>query len=375
MLRGKGEVFILTTEPLECPGGLERFLGYLSAGLRERGYEVRVFHRQNCAPPRWRHPNPSRKAQWFVAGVLQGYFIGRAAKEALHPGVQLVLSNSTVGWFPLGNRVKQVHFYHGTDRGQAEAIRPYIRYRGYLKLKWWDAMVVARLCGYGKLCLCNSDQTRDEVKRFFGYEGHTIWYPLDTMHFRPLDQLSCRRVLGLPEQAPVGLFVGSMHPVKGFPIVQELMESFRHVRWVLVLRGGVPDDLVERHDVVLFQNASYEQLPFLYNAADFSLSPSRYESFGYVVAEALACGTPVIGTPGGASRLFLTKPPLDRFLISNPDDEKAFVRAVLEVLSDSEGYRQATLQQVRPRLEEVMAPEKWWQRFLFVTGLNDREIT
>ena len=53
------------------------------------------------------------------------------------PGVRLVLSNSTVGWYRFDKSVKHAHFFHGTYRGQAEAIRPYIKYRGYLRMKSW----------------------------------------------------------------------------------------------------------------------------------------------------------------------------------------------------------------------------------------------
>jgi glycosyltransferase involved in cell wall biosynthesis len=367
----RSEVFILTPEPPERPGGgMERSVSYIGAGLEERGYGVRVFHRENCAPPRWRRPEPSRKAKWLLAGFLQGYYIGRAARKALHPGVRLILSNSTVGWFPLGDDVKQVHFYHGTYWGQAEAIRSFITRRGYLKLKWWDAMVLERWSGRGKLCLCNSDQTRAEVKRLFGYDCVTIWNPLDVDHFRPLDKGQCRRGLGLPESKPVGLFVGSAHPMKGFPTVQVLMDGFPQVQWVIALRGEVPEALWRASRVKVFQNVTYEELPILYSAADFSLCPSRYEPFGYVVAEALACGTPVIATPGGASRLLLSKPPLDKFLVASPDDQAAFAKAISDVLVDPDSYRQAVLNQVRPMLEEVMAPKNWWCRFLSVTGLS-----
>ena len=368
----KPEIFVLTLEPPERPGGVERFVSTFMVLAAKHGYKVRVFHRENCAPPRWRNPNPSRKVEWFLAGFLQGYYVGRAARKALSSDVQLVLSNSTVGWFPLGDKVKQAHFYHGTYRGQAEAIRPFITWRGYLKLKWWDSMVLERWSGKGKQVLCNSDQTREEVRKFFLIHGTTIWLPVDTKHFCPKDPTKCRQELGLAEDRPIGLFVGSTHPPKGFPIVQFLIRSFPQVQWVLALRGlsGRDLDLSERQ-VVLFRDAPYGILPLLYNAADFSLCPSRYEPFGYAVAEALACGTPVIATLGGASRLFLGSPLLDQFLIKDPDDREAFVNAVSEILSDPKGYRQVVLKMVRPHLEELMAPENWWRRFCSVTGVKE----
>jgi glycosyltransferase involved in cell wall biosynthesis len=178
--------------------------------------------------------------------------------------------------------------------------------------------------------------------------------------------------LGLAENLPVGLFVGSTHPQKGFPIVQFLIRSFPQIQWVLALRGATATDQdLNEKNVRLFQNASYEQLPLLYNAADFSLCPSRYEPFGYVVAEALACGLPVITTPGGVSHLFLSSPSLDQFLIKEPDDKRAFLDAVSEILSNPKGYRQIVLKTVRPHLEELMAPENWWRRFCMAVGLNE----
>lgn len=39
-----------------------------------------------------------------------------------------------------------------------------------------------------------------------------------------------------------------------------------------------------------------KELPIYYNASDIVVIPSHYESFGMAIAEAMACGTPVITT-------------------------------------------------------------------------------
>ena len=47
----------------------------------------------------------------------------------------------------------------------------------------------------------------------------------------------------------------------------------------------------------------HQLLPLYYNAADVCVVPSYYESFGLVALEALACGTPRGGLPGGWTAL------------------------------------------------------------------------
>jgi glycosyltransferase involved in cell wall biosynthesis len=366
----RDEIFILTTEPIDGLGGMERFLQYLVSGFEERGYAVRIFHTQNTGPERWRRPNPSNKLEWLLATGLHGFYVGRDAKKALHPGVRLVLSNSTVGWYPLGKRAKCAQFFHGTYCGQGEAIRPFIKYRGYLKLKWCDGMLFERLSGKNKFALCPSEPVRAEIRRYFGYDAHVVWYPIDFTHFRRLDMNSCRQDLGLG-RGPVGLFVGSTSPTKGFSVVERLARENPQIKMLVAVRGSLPEGIRELPNVQIFRDAPYDLLPILYNAADFSLSPSRYDAFSFVVTESLSCGTPVIASPHGASLTFYTEPPLEQLLVESADDLEGFRRAVQMVLSDPTRWRAIIEAKVRPRLVQTMAPENWWPRFLQVLGLKD----
>ena len=362
------EIFILTPGPIERLGGMERFLQYVARGFEERGYGVRVFHSENTGPERWRHANPDHKLEWLVAGSMHGYYIGKAAKKALHSGVRLVLSNSTVGWYPLGKGVKHAQFFHGTYRGQAEAIRPFIKYRGYLKLKWWDAMVLERFSGRSSIALCCSEPIRAEIRRYFGYDAHVVWYPIDINHFRRLDVRTCRKQLGLGD-GPVGLFVGNSSPLKGISVVEHIARVHPELTLLVAVRGPLPDGARDLPNVRLLQDANYDLLPVLYNAADFSLCPSHYDAFPFVVAEALACGTPVIASPHGASLTFYTDPTLKPLLTASTKDLEGFEQAVRQVLSDPEKWRNLIHTRVRPRLEEMMAPKNWWSRFQRVVGI------
>jgi glycosyltransferase involved in cell wall biosynthesis len=347
---------------------MERFLQYLARGFAERGYAVRVFHAENSCPKRWHQPNPENKLEALLASGLQGYYIGRAAKKALHPSVRLVLSNSTVGWYPFGRGVKHAQFFHGTYRGQAEAIRPFIKYQGYLKLKWLDAMVFERFSGTNSINLCCSESIQTEIRQYFGYDAKVMWYPIDLNHFRRLDTQDCRRQLGTGSKA-VGLYVGSSHPMKGFGAVEHVARNFPELTMLLAIRGPLPAGVEKLPNVRVFHDATYELLPVLYNAADFSMVPSRYDPFPFVVSEALGCGTPVIASPHGASLTYYRDPALKPLLTASTDDLDGFQRAVREVLSDPQAWRELIRTKVRPNLIEMMSPENWWRRFDTVVGL------
>ena len=354
---------ILTTEPPEQPGGQERYVGYLVRGLRARGYDVHICHRENTWPS-WFPRRRTSRASRLLTNALQGLFIGRAAAKMIPDGVELVISNSTAGWYPLLRRgPKKAHIYHGTYWGLANAMREDITFPGYVILKFWDCQVLERLGAVGKACLVNSEQTRDEVRRIFGYRGRTIWCPLDLAHFRPRPRAAARVKLGVPEGRPVVLFAGHALGMKGFAVVRELIARLPDVHWLLCLRGPVPDDVQRRTNVTIVQNAGYDEMPDVYSAADVSVVPSKYESFGYVVAEALACGTPVVSSRTGASVALCEKAPLDALVVPDAKDAAAFERAVRAVLADPEEYRRALEAHVRPRLRELHDDETWWRRF------------
>jgi glycosyltransferase involved in cell wall biosynthesis len=365
----KGRVFILTPDSPERAGGVEHFVRETIKGLETSGYEVEVFHRGN-SEPKWLATLKGRIGK-KLTGTLNGFWIGRNAQKHLTDDVVMVISNCDVGYYPLRskNSLKLVHFYHGTYRAQSEAIRAFISRAGYLYLKWWNSMVLERFSGSGKTVLTCSDQVREEVKEFFGHNGVAIWHPLDVERFKPRDVADARRTLGLPEEKPIGLFVGSTQPTKGFPMVRKLVDALPEVYWILALRGDLPNGMPCLPNLRMLQNVSHEQLSPLYNAASFSLCPSLYEGFGYVVAESLSCGTPVVASPGGASRSFLKNPPLRQFLIEDPNDFSSFEGAVREVLAKPGYYRRAVIEQIRPRIEELMSPENWWQRFSEMVNL------
>ena len=149
---------------------------------------------------------------------------------------------------------------------------------------------------------------------------------VDVEHFQPApDRREVRAALGLPLDRPIALTVRNLEARMGLDRLIEAMATLvRHVPDVLLLIGGsgsqraALDALVRARGLdkhVTFLGFIPEgDLPRHYQAADVFVLPTReLEGFGLVTAEALACGTPVLGTPVGATPELLE--PLDAGLV------------------------------------------------------------
>ncbi len=149
---------------------------------------------------------------------------------------------------------------------------------------------------------------------------------VDVEHFRPApDRSGVRAALGLPLDRPILLTVRNLETRMGLDTLIEAMVTLvRRVPDVLLLIGGsgsrraaletlVGSLRLDKH-VAFLGFIPEADLPSHYQAADVFVLPTReLEGFGLVTAEALACGTPVLGTRVGATPELLE--PLDAGLV------------------------------------------------------------
>ncbi|MBM3130617.1 MAG: glycosyltransferase family 1 protein [Chloroflexi bacterium] len=141
---------------------------------------------------------------------------------------------------------------------------------------------------------------------------------VDLQHFQPLAIPDRKQYFKEDHNV---LFVGRIDPIKGIDtwframkLVVEAEPSLRGRLCVCLIGGDVdeeePDEELARlhalkdelgiADVVTFLGKrSQESLPYYYASADVVVMPSRYESFGMVALEAMACGTPVVASDVG----------------------------------------------------------------------------
>ncbi len=134
-----------------------------------------------------------------------------------------------------------------------------------------------------------------------------------------------RNKMGWPCERPILLSVRRLARRMGLDLLIEAMVDIRQeFPSVLLLIGGKGPQREEllrmisernlEENVRLLGFVSESDLPLAYAAADFSVVPTlALEGFGLITAESLASGTPVFGTPVGATPEILT--PLDRNLV------------------------------------------------------------
>lgn len=117
---------------------------------------------------------------------------------------------------------------------------------------------------------------------------------IDTDIFTAKDKMAVRSRLGWPKDKKICLFVaknGLKNRYKGGPYIRRLiLETNERVFWVVV--GQEQNDSTNALMVPYTNNPRV--MADYYRAADVLVYPTLADSFGLVVAESLACGTPVI---------------------------------------------------------------------------------
>jgi len=113
-------------------------------------------------------------------------------------------------------------------------------------------------------------------------------------------------------------FAGKLTHFKGVDVLLKAAKIYNeaiegNVLTLIAGNGELYEELNKMKMMLKLDNVKFlghvnqGQLVDLYNIADVSTVPSRTEPFGLVAIEALACGTPVVGTNQGGLPDFLTK--------------------------------------------------------------------
>lgn len=198
-------------------------------------------------------------------------------------------------------------------------------------------------------------QDKEDLIHYYGASASRIKVVpcgFSCREFEPVDKTEARRLLKLPENEKIVLQLGRMVPRKGVDNVirsiGRLKHSLHNIKLVIV--GGesdIPDPaqtpemrrlqrIAEEEGVlssVIFAGRkSREVLKYYYAAADVFITTPWYEPFGITPLEAMACGTPVIGSAVGGIK-YSVKDGQTGFLVP-PNDPDALAERLGVLLTD-----------------------------------------
>jgi len=169
-----------------------------------------------------------------------------------------------------------------------------------------------------------------------------VVYPaIDTEYFRPDSRPEARRQLGICADAPLVLGIGRLTPQKDplafIHLVQRLLSTMPALTAIWVgdgeLRCRMQEVLRAQRIEKAIQIVGWRDdvRPYL-AACDLLISTSQYESFGYMVAEALAMERPVVATKV-AGTIDIMQQDLAGFLYKTGDHADA-ARLATELLTN-----------------------------------------
>lgn len=158
------------------------------------------------------------------------------------------------------------------------------------------------------------------------------------------------------------LYVGNLIPRKGFPLLAKIMEKLGK-GFVLCYTAGLRARSLPppMRNMVPLGRLSDTELVEAYNRCDIFVFPSRLEGFGRPVAEAMACGKPVV-TTNYASMPELLEDERGGFLCPM-DDVNSFAAKIRLLAADPE-LRARMGAYNRAKVEQCFSLDQWAANYL-----------
>jgi glycosyltransferase involved in cell wall biosynthesis len=359
-------------------GGLARVASETAAGLARRGHEVVVLAPATGAAADDDPPGvavervlPQSRLPHTVTDVVATV---RAARGRVRRFDLLVGHTSTTSsaLATVRDGVPLVHVFHASAPLELRFLRTRLASRkaraATVPLEALLVRLERRSLRAADRVLVLSEFSRGLVAdavaagRIVGVDGG-----VDVARFAPREGARAR--LGLDPDAPLLVAVRRLEPRMGLEQLVAAMSELPDVRLALIGSGSLDRrlaELVREHGldgrVRLVGRVGDAELPDWYRAADLAVVPSAaYEGFGLATAEALACGTPVVGTPVGATPELLE--PLEPRLVARGADAPALARAIADALPLAPALRDRAAAYARDRFgwEHVL---DGWERAL-----------
>jgi len=146
--------------------------------------------------------------------------------------------------------------------------------------------------------VASSEHLKETYEKEFGIELELIKNGVDTEMFYPRNNKDAlREKYGIPKDKKVGITVTGFLPIKGWHIQAKLCHDFPDIFWIIVFKHGKKEPKLK--NVKIFEKLPREQMPEMYNMADFFVLPSAIEGCNVAAIEAMSSGLPIITANAG----------------------------------------------------------------------------
>lgn len=146
----------------------------------------------------------------------------------------------------------------------------------------------------------------------------------------------------------IGFLGGFETPVKGLDI---LLEALAGVKKDFVLHVGGKGRLKEQYEAlstslgirdkcIFCGFVPHQEVPAFMKKIHFLVSASRFETFGLVLVEAMACGIPVVATATSGPKDFVTK---DNGILVEPENVEQLKKGIEEMMENYEKFDPETV--------------------------------
>lgn len=294
------KAIIVSMKGLSDSGGVERVMLYAARVFESMGYRVLVLDRDRLrASAIGRLFRPLFATRFgFVFEALATSTLAMALKSPS----DIVVANGYSA--PLARA--DLLFAHGSMHGFVLATASGRRWRRlFLGPEELMEACAGRLARH---ILAVSRRAAREWQRYYGAPSQRIKVLqncVDDGRFSPCAERNGIKT-GRSGDIRV-LFVARVSQMKGIDRLLKLAERVveRDIHFIVATPNHENcEGLFERRNIEVRVGVSLAEMPELYRSCDVLFLPSRYEGFEMVSLEALACGTPVVGSDvGGIAEL------------------------------------------------------------------------
>jgi len=218
-------------------------------------------------------------------------------------------------------------------------------------LRWISLPLIRFIVKHSDACIATGKRAR-EYFIYLGADERKIFtanLTVDVDHFRRVSRLAkkdkCRmkQSLGIKTEKVI-LYVGRLTERKG---VRHLVEAYRQLRKdyhdvsLLILGYGYQEQGLKElcrsqniPDVHFVGHVEIEKMPRFYGIADLFVLPSRRDTWGLVLNEAMACGLPVVTTRKVGASEDLVREGVNGYIVAEEKPAEIYA-AIKKIVADS----------------------------------------